>query len=249
MIIDVNVSIGRWPFLHYRGFSPARILSILKKEGIDSALVSSIDAILYPDPVVPDQALVRQLKPYPQLKPVLVINPLFSNWRESLEEYGNINLLVKLFPNYHRYSLLSPQVKELIEELAKRKDILMIQMRLEDERTQSPLMKVPGVSVDEVTGISRDFPEIPVIALCPYFQEAVNLIKETKNIYVDISFIEKMETIPSLLKEVPCSRVLFGSHTPFLYARSAILKLREPGLDKRVRELIFFKNFQRITRG
>jgi len=35
-----------------------------------------------------------------------------------------------------------------------------------------------------------------------------------------------MNTVAALLKEIPASRVLFGSHTPFLYTESALLKIQ-----------------------
>ena len=36
----------------------------------------------------------------------------------------------------------------------------------------------------------------------------------------------------SLLKQVPADRVVFGSHAPFFYLESAVLKLKESALSE-----------------
>jgi predicted TIM-barrel fold metal-dependent hydrolase len=61
---------------------------------------------------------------------------------------------------------------------------------------------------------------------------AIVLVKETNNIYVDISFAEKLDTIVSLLEEIPAKRILFVSHTPFLYTQSAAMKTKAVDISK-----------------
>ncbi|NLG36007.1 MAG: hypothetical protein GX548_11695 [Lentisphaerae bacterium] len=102
---------------------------------------------------------------------------------------------------------------------------MTIQMRVEDERNQYPLMKVSGVPVAEIITLAKAFPAVPIVCLCAYFGEAVELVQKTQSVHVDLAFLETFRTLPALLAKIPADRVLFGSHTPFLYTRPAVLKL------------------------
>lgn len=248
MFIDVNVSLGHWPFQRFLQDSAAKLSKHLASEGISLALVSSIESVFYPDPDVYNKLLLKKLKPYSGLMPVMVVNPARSDWKERLEEYTGFQKVgaVKIFPNYHNYSLSAGFVKNLMNELDKKKIVLMIQMRVEDERNQYPLLKTAGVNYKKIIKIANCFPRIPVLCLCPYCNEAISLVEETKNVYVDISFAERLNTVDVLLKEIPADRLLFGSHTPFLYTRSAVMKVRNAEVSKENLKLITFTNACRI---
>jgi len=253
MLIDVNVSFGNWPFQTFLQDSVVKLSKHLKSEGISLALVSSIETALYPDPDIYNKSLFKKLKPYSNLIPVTVINPALSDWKERYEEYINSWKVraIKIFPNYHNYSLSSKFVDDFMNELFKRKNtVLIVQMRLEDERNQYPLLKVAEVDYKKIIKLANRFPGILIICLCSHFREAIFLVKETKNIYVDISFIETLNTVfktnTALLKEIPASRILFGSHTPFLYTRSAVMKIKSAEIFKKDLNAITFNNTRRL---
>jgi len=248
MLIDVNVSLGPWPFWKFQEDSPEKLSKHLKSEEISLALVSSLETVFYPDPQLGNRDLFIKLKPYPNLIPIIVSNPSLSSWKEMLEKYDNLYKIkaVKILPNYHNYSVSSSFVSDLMKELNKRKIPLIIQMRLEDERNQYPLLKVRGVRIEEIINLAKSFPNVPIITLCPYFQEAISLVKESPNIYIDISFIERLNTLKTLLEKVPGERVLFGSHTPFLYTRSAVMKVKTADIPEKDREAIASGNICRI---
>jgi predicted TIM-barrel fold metal-dependent hydrolase len=249
MIIDVNVSFGHWPFQRFPYSTPEELNKDLMKEGISQILVSSLDAVLYPDPEWGNETFLPGLKSYPSFVPVGVINPSLSNWKETLKRCISWGAkAIKIFPNYHYYSLSSPVVDDLMDELVGRKMPLIVQMRLEDERNQYPLLKVSGVEIQEILDLANRFSEIPILALCPYFKEAIDLVKNSTNIYVDISFVEILNTVSALLEEIPATRVLFGSHTPFLYTRSAIMKLKAAEISQEDLEAITCGNAQRLMK-
>ena len=228
MIIDVNTSFGHWPFQKFDVNSVQVMLKRLNSVGITKALISSIDGILYPDPSVCDAGLFKMVKPTPMLVPVPTINPCLTNWRKATETSGL--KAVKIIPNYHNYPLTDPAVAQLMQVLAGKRIPLIIQMRVDDERNQYPLMKIPGVDWQAVVQLANTFRETPIVCLCAYFGEAVELVQKTKNVSVDISFIETFQTLPALLRKIPPERILFGSHTPFLYTESAVMKLESARL-------------------
>jgi uncharacterized protein len=244
MIIDVNTSFGRWPFQTFGVNSAPALAKHLNSAGITRALVSAIDGILYPDPSVCDDELFKLVKSTPMLIPVPIINPCRANWRSALETNGL--KAVKIIPNYHNYPLTDPAVGQLMEVLAGRRIPLMIQMRVDDERNQYPLMKIPGVEWQTVVQLANTFRKIPIVCLCAYLGEAVALVQKAGNVSVDIAFIETFQTLPALLRKIPAERILFGSHTPFLYAASAGMKLKAARLAAKTHKLIASVNARRL---
>jgi hypothetical protein len=62
--------------------------------------------------------------------------------------------------------------------------------------------------------------------------------------------LEGVGAVASLLETVPLDRVLFGSHTPFFYFDSALLKLKESALSASQLEAVRQGNARRLlSRG
>lgn len=251
MLIDVNCSLGRWPFQEFADLTAGKMERRLADWGISCALVSAVEAVLCPDPHVHNLRLLRRLRRHPGLKPLMVLDPSLGHWRDCLREYGDLGCgdAVKVYPNYRRCSLDSACMGALMEELAReRGKALVIQMRVEDERAQYPLMKVPGTPVAEIVALAKRFPQTPVVCLCPYLPEAVALVEATENVSVDIAFVEHMNTLQTFLKRVPARRVLFGSHTPFLYTEASLMKVRFAEIPAEDLRAVSSGNAQRIFR-
>ena len=227
MLIDVDVSLGHWPFQKFALDSAAKLTAHLKAEGIDRALVSAVETAFYPDPHEYNIPLFAALAPHPELLPVPVLNPSLPGWEERLSQYAEEHAIsaVKILPNYHLYTLDNPQVDRFAESLSERRLTLLLQIRLEDERNQYPPLKIQGVPVDSIIRLGQRFPRLPIICLCPYMGEVVPLVEGSDNIHIDLAFVETLNTVATLLERVPADRVLFGSHTPFLYTRAARMKL------------------------
>ena len=142
---------------------------------------------------------------------------------------------VKVHPNYHLYDLAGECGQALAASLSERDLPLLVQMRVEDERNQYPPLQISGVPVEQVQELATAHPELPIICLCAYLPEAVQLAQSAGRVLVDVAFVETLDTIAGFLERgVPAERVVFGSHTPFLYTRAARMKLdcaRADGLD------------------
>lgn len=228
---DVNVSFGNWPFQYFSQDTPAKLLKHLEKNGIDRALVSSAEAAFFPDPDICNKKLEASLKNFKDLIPVPAVNPILANWESIIDESNSGT--VKIYPGYHNYSLSSECVDKMIGKLLKNKMPLMIQMRIEDERSHHPLCRIPAVPADDVIRLALRYPALPIICLCTYFGETVKLLKAAPNIHTDISFAETTNFMARLLRDVKPEQLLFGSHTPFLYTKAAVMKIEyaEAGSD------------------
>jgi predicted TIM-barrel fold metal-dependent hydrolase len=247
-IIDVNVWLGAWPFQYFHDSSARALERRLESEGIVEALVGSPEAAFNPDCSAVNLRLARRLAGSSRLHPVPALNPTMGDWRDILERArGEGRAAIRLFPTYHVYDLASKEALTAIEQIARSgKLALFLQMRMEDERTQHPLCRVPGLPTETIADVARRFPELPVVALCPCYHEAVELAKATANVHMDLSHVETLRTLASLLGEVPAERILFGSHAPFLTPRAAVMKLEAPYVPRPARRAIGATNARAI---
>jgi len=243
-MIDTNVSFGHWPWMDFSGLTAQGLAAQLESHGIDEAWVSATESILFPDPDGPDARLVAAFRACPRVVPVKTINLLLGNWRESLARaIGPLGMrLVKIFPNYHQYSLVSPAAMELASFLAEEGVPLLIALRVEDERSQYPLMKVASVPVHEIVTLAALHPRLRVLVLGAQVGEITALTAGSDNIFCDIAFAETGNVMERLLDSTPVGRLVFGSHTPFFYTRAAVRKLTGACLDEKNRQAIAFEN-------
>lgn len=227
MLIDVNVSLGQWPFQKLVPETVRDLAAHLALEGIDRALVSPVGAIFHPDPHVYNTPLMVELTSEASLWPAPVINPSLPGWEQRLDEYARAGArAVKVHPNYHLYDLSGECGQALGAALGERGLPLLVQMRVEDERNQYPPLQIAGVPVGQVQGLAAQHPALPIVCLCAYLPEAAELARSEGQVLVDLAFVETLDTVAGFLdRGVPVERVVFGSHTPFLYTRSARMKL------------------------
>ncbi|MBN2584215.1 MAG: amidohydrolase family protein [Planctomycetes bacterium] len=248
MIFDVNLSVGHWPFQALHAETPSRLATIMARAGIAAGLVSSIDAVLLPAPDDENEQLFSRLGKHEQLIPVPVVNPLLPQWPGAVRQYAARTPAVKIYPNYHGYALSDECVAELLRELGRRRLALLLPLRIEDERSHHPLMKVPVVPTDDILRLAGAFPDVAIVCCCPYSREAAALLKGPPNVYVDISMIDGLDPVRSLVEAASSRRVLFGSHAPFLYALPATLKVEESDIAVADRQRIQWKNARQILR-
>ena len=239
MIVDVNVNYGFWPFRKFN-----QRVETLAKEGIDYIFLSHLGSVFYfQDPDIYNKELREKFKNKNNFFIISTINPTIPGWEEIIEE--NNFTAVKIIPGYHLFSLLDKKIYPFFRKISDKNIPLIIQMRFEDERNLYPLLKLPKVKIEEIEQIALNFPEIKIVVFCPYFFEAVKLGK-IENVYIEISFVEKFKTISSLVKEIPSDKIIFGSHTPFLYPQAAISKVKYAEISEEEKEKIYFKNAAKI---
>ncbi len=246
MIINTNAAFGFWPFQRFSQDTPGKMSAHFKSEGISVSLVSSVEAILARDPDIYNREIVKKLKKYPNLQPVMVINPLLADCRERLNDYARLTKInvVKIYPAYHSYALDSECMHPFMKELRVRQTALMVQARIEDDRSQFPSMRVPSVDTSDIIRLAQKYPANSIVCLCLSKSEAVNVLKSTENVFADISYMDGLNSIPDLLMQVPSEKIVFGSHTPFLYTASARLKMAE--ISGEEKEKIYSGNISSI---
>ncbi len=249
-LVDVNAWLGSWPFQYFHEATAAILADRLAAEGITAAAVGNPEAAFNPDIMESNRILVRRLEKHAMLRPVPAVDPTKRDWRDVLALCRDEGAAaVRVFPGYHGYELGSPAAMAVMEQLAGERTLpLFVQVRMEDERTHHPRCRIAAVEVASVLEAAGRFPTLRFVALCPYFHEAVDLAKGPANVSFDISHVERLRTVSSLLAEVPLQRVLFGSHAPFLQPLAAVMKVQAPSAGEEARRAIGFENVAAIIR-
>jgi uncharacterized protein len=253
MVIDVNVSLSRWPTRRLPADEPARLIETLKAQGVQQAWAGSLDGMLHRDMAGVNARLADECRMAGAefLLPFGTVNPVLPDWQEDLRRCVEQHQMrgLRLFPNYHGYTLEEPAFGELLRLAAERRLIVQIAVAMEDERTQHPLLRVAPV---DVRPLARWVPQLPASrmillnALRSVRLDDLAPLLAAGDVSVDIGMLEGVAGIEKLLQHVSLDRILFGSHFPFFYLDAAFGKVRESELGGMQREAILHGNATRL---
>jgi len=148
---------------------------------------------------------------------------------------------IRLFPNYHGYKLDDSELAKLLAAAESRGLIVQIAMSMEDERVQHPLVRVPNVNPEPLPTLISKVPKLKLVLLNwfrPVKKDLLRKLAQTNQVWFDIAMVEGVGGLSNLMQDVPNKQIVFGSHAPFFYLESSLLKLREAPLSERQLYLI-----------
>jgi uncharacterized protein len=239
-LVDTNVALAHWAVRRSYVETPAALVAKLRRHGVTQAWTGSYDAVLHTDLDGANRRLAAACAT--EGGGVLVafgtVNPLFPDWADDLRRCHEVHRMpgLRLYPGYHGYTLENPEFAALLAAAAARGLLVQIALTLEDERSQHPALtapyvtaaalpelvqKIPGVRVQLLNATSRLLvPANPLLARCA-----------AAGIAVELATLESVAGVEGLLGKLPALRLCFGSHSPYFYFESALLKLQESRLD------------------
>ncbi|SIO22338.1 hypothetical protein SAMN05444166_3081 [Singulisphaera sp. GP187] len=236
-IIDANVNLSRWPTRRVPHDDPARLVATLSGQGVVEAWAGSYDGLLHKDLASVNARLAHECRAQSgiRLVPFGSVNPAQPDWEEDLrrcvEEHGMPG--IRLHPNYHGYALDHPAFAQLLALATKRNLVVALCLQMEDERMMHHAFRVAPVNPAPLVAVIETIPGIRLLllnSLSVIRGPALQKVVRAGDVSVDLSSREGAGGVASLLEEVPVDRVLFGSHAPYLYFESALLKLKESDL-------------------
>jgi hypothetical protein len=249
---DASAFVGPWPFSSGIAETPGEVVAGLARAGIAAAALSPAGAVLAPEPMAANRALLAALRRDESglsLLAVPIIDLRQPLWREHLAECvalgGDLVRAIKLVPNYHQYDLDDPVVTEGIVEVSRRRLGLAIQLRMADERAHHPLMKVPGVPVSAVAALAAAHPALPLL-VCGAYMSELPALRAVPNVMVELSFVESGYLLRAALGHLGPERLLLGTHAPLHYPAAAVAKLASDTLPAATHELLARGNFARF---
>ncbi len=252
-LVDVNVNLGRWPLRRLPFDEPEKLVAMLRSRGVVQAWAGSLDGLLHNDIDAVNARLAEDCRRYGRglLLPFGSINPKLPGWEESFRRCAELHRMrgIRLHPNYHGYRLDDPAFARLLKLSAERRMPVQLALVMEDERMMHPLMRVEPVDAAPLAGLVRQTPGLRLVmlnALRAWRGEALRRLVTAGDVGVEISMLEGVGGVRSLLDQVPAPCVLFGSHAPLFYWEAAELKLKESLLTSQETQSIRHQNAERL---
>lgn len=255
-MIDVNISLFRWPTRRLPLDETPRLVEFLRAKGVTQAWAGSFEGLLHLDIAGVNERLAQECAAHgPDLLiPFGSINPTLPDWEDDLRRCREVHGMpgVRLHPNYHGYELDHPAVPRLIELAAERGLIVQLAARMEDPRTQHRLLSVPDVDLRPLADLATRFPTAKFVLLNALMGTATGqlaALTEAGQVFWELATLEGVNGLTRLLATLPPTRILFGTHAPFFVWESAALKLRESALPGPIREQIVAGNAAKLRHG
>lgn len=249
-LVDTNVHLSRWPCRRLPQDETPSLVGKLRVQGVTEAWACSFDALLHRDLGAVNASLARECRSHGagMLVPFGAINPALPDWEEDLrrcaEEHGMPG--VRLYPGYHGYALDDPGLARLLELAAARGLVVQLCHVMEDRRMMHPLLQVEPPALAPLPAVVKRTPRLRLQLLGMKTAPSPELL-EAGDVCLEISMIEGVGGVGTLLGKVPVERVLFGSHAPLFYLEAAVLKLRESELTDAQQQAIRWGNARRLA--
>ena len=255
-MIDANVNLFRWPFRRLAGDDTEALVARLRARGVTQAWAGSYEALLSHDMAGVNLRLAEACRHAGPtfLLPFGCVNPKLPDWKEDLRRCHEVHQMagIRLYPNYHGYTLADPAFNELLSGAAERRMIVQIALSMEDTRTQQTI--VQPVDPSPLADLLPRVPHLRVVLLNfgGWIDEdapaSIAKIRSAGNAYFDIAMNEGVGGLERLIAATSPTRVVFGSHSPFYYFESARLKVREAALTPTQELALLDGNAQSLLR-
>ena len=235
-LIDVSAWTGTWPFDLNGDVTLERLAERLAGAGIVEALVSPLAAVLAPDPMPANRALLEAIDAADDLpvrfRPAPVINPLLATWLEDLNELvgrarGAIPA-VRLLPTWHGWGPETPGASECLGVVSSIDSAPIIQARMVDERALPPGAGQATFDVTAMAAWLGSMPDVPVV-LAGLYRAELPMVADLDHVAIDLAFVESEDTLATVLGVLPRRRVLLGTHAPLFEPLAAVAKLPVAG--------------------
>lgn len=229
--VDVNFAIGPWPFRDLPELDGAS----LKQRGITQAITGSLEALLTRDIAAVNTRLAKACaKSAGTLLPAGTLHPLLPAWREDLrrcrDEHGM--KVVRLHPNYHGYTLAEPIFAEMLDVITEAGLAVQIVAQMEDQRTQHPLVQAAPVDLKPLHDLLNVRSKARVMVLNANAAMITTALRGCTTLWLDCAMIEGVGGLENMLKAWPAEKLCLGTHAPFFYPESSLLKLVESELSE-----------------
>ena len=220
-MIDTNVYLSRWPFRRLRGDETPELAAMLRRAGVTRAWAGSFDALLHKDVAAVNARLAEECRRHGDglFVPFGTVNASLPDWEEDLRRCHEVHRMpgLRLHPTYHGTPIDSPPFEKLLRGAAERGLLVQIVVRMEDVRTQHPLVRVADLDPAPLARL-----EVKGLRLM-----LLNVAKPPAGLAFDIAMIERAGGVANVGTEHAC----FGSYAPFFILEAALLKLRESAVD------------------
>ena len=123
-------------------------------------------------------------------------------------------------------------------------------VRLADSSVLNLVGSQEGYKTLEIEALLKAFPRLRVLLAGITLGEVTRLARvvRRRNVWLDVSWLDGVDCVRRALTATSASRLVFGSHSPFFYPDSALLKIAESRLSAAEQRAICCGNAKRLFR-
>lgn len=252
-LIDVNVSLFRYPTRRLPDDEPQKLIARLRQNQITQAWAGSYEALLHRDIDGVNRRLKETCDQHGKgiLLPFGAVNPAIPDWKEDFrrchEDYGFQG--IRLYPTYHQYLLDDKRFIELLHMAEESEMVVQLVATVEDARTQHPLLSVSPIELKPLFEILSEVPRLKLVILNGFrdanFDSMIQLCRYP-NVSVDFAMLEGFGSLRRLINTISAEQILFGSNAPFYYPDSSLLKMKEAKINPDEFKIIGVQNPQKL---
>ena len=258
MLLDINASVGQWPFQHYNYNRCASLLERMNKYGVNVSVISNMNGIFYKNTQSANEELFSEINSDKRFQdrfiPFAVINPIYAGWRDDLsvcsKKFGFKG--VRLYPLYHDYELMDPLCLELVRSARDAGMVVAFTLRMVDSRPRSWMDIEKEWALKDIIPIIRAVPDarymILNVANSTELTDDETAILKGADVLLDTSG-RLISNLGELLTKFGPDKFAFGTHSPvldYVSGRLRIESLRESEADEATKEMMRSGNARRI---
>jgi hypothetical protein len=232
MIIDVNATLGHYPFRRLRHTTAGALIAQMDRHGIDRAVVSSLPAVFYRDVDEGNQDLLAAAGTHAdRLIPVVTANPKYPGWQRDLAVAvaGGPVKAVALWPEHHGYALGDAHGRGALGAIAGLGLPVVLTQRLEDRRQRHRWDQAEDLTSRALEEAARSHPTLRFLLVNWSGLDGARLAASglQGRCLIDLARLQVLyrKEVPKLIATMGLEAIAFGSHLPFDYAGPALVKL------------------------
>lgn len=165
--------------------------------------------------------------------PAGTLHPRLPAWRDDLRRCREEHVMkvIRLHPNYHGYTLDEPLFAEMLDAIIEAGLAIQLVAQMEDTRTQHPLVQAAPVDLKPLPDLLAARPKARVMVLNSNAAMITTALRGCDSLWLDCAMIEGVGGLENTLKAWPLEKLCLGTHAPFFYPESSLLKLVESELS------------------
>jgi len=233
-LFDVSTLFGVWP-KRRADISLPTLLSLMAEHHIDRACTLSAAGIFY-DFIEGNQETLAASAAHPELIPVGTLNP--CRWLGCLDEARRLIdhgvRLFRFFPQYQEWHINQAPFRKLLRDVLAPAGVVLI------------LPAELGFTAIGDMAAAIGNPVIIEAFKYAFLAEAIVVMQETPNVYVETHLINSPNWVEVLKAEVGVERLIFGSNAPLAYVSAATAQIEYAAITEADRALIFGGNLGRL---
>jgi predicted TIM-barrel fold metal-dependent hydrolase len=233
-ILDVNTLFGFWP-KRKADIALDTLLRLMQEKGIGQAFTLSARGIFY-DFIQGNRETLAACQAHPQLIPAGTLNP--CRWLNCLDEARRLVdqgvRLFRFFPQHQEWNIGQAPFRKLL-------DAVLAPGRV-------GLMLPAELGINAIGELARQVDNPIIVEAFRYdkLAEAMVVMGQVQNIYVETHLINSPNFVELLSSEVGVERMVYGSYAPLAYIGAATAPIEYAHVSDEDKALILGGNIQRI---